>query len=327
MKLAINLKMFAAAMGVVFVSSGAALAQTFPTKPLKLIVPFPAGGPADLFARELSQGMAVDLKQPVLVENKGGVGGTLGVDLAAKAPPDGYTLALNSGSALVIQPYARKKMLYDADKDLALLTLVVKVPEVLVVHPSVPANNLRELVAYYKANPGKKNYGSTGSGSITHLAAELLKAEAGVDVVHVPYAGAAPALTSLLGGHVEMVVLDVPVLMAQIKAGKVKAIAVTSATRASAIPDVPTMTEAGYPKVNSDNWYGLVGAVAIPQPIQQRIRAAAVKTLNSPEVAKQFASISAVPIPSTSEEYRKVVVAEQAKWSSIIKAIGFQPEE
>lgn len=325
MKLASKWMMFAAVMGIV--SSGAALAQTFPTKPLRLIVPFPAGGPADLFARELSQGMAADFKQPVLVENKGGVGGTLGVDMAAKATPDGYTLALNSGSALVIQPYARKKMLYDADKDLALLTLVVKVPEVLVVHPSVPANNLRELVAWYKANAGKKSYASTGAGSITHLAAELFKAESGSDVLHIPYSGAAPALTSLLGGQVEMVVLDVPVLLSQIKAGKVKALATTSATRASALPDVPTTAEAGFPKVISDNWYGLVGAVAIPQPIQQRIRAAAVKTLNSPEVAKQFASISAVPIPSTPEEYRKFVVAEQIKWSGIIKSIGFQPEE
>ncbi len=327
MKLASRSMVFIAAVVSAAISSGTALAQTYPTKPIKLIVPFPAGGPADLFARELSQGMAADLKQPVLVENKGGVGGTLGVDNAAKATPDGYTLALNSGSALVIQPYARKTMLYNADKDLALITLVVKVPEVLVVSPSVPGNTLREVVAYFKANPGKKSYGSTGPGSITHLAAELFKSETGVDVLHIPYSGAAPALTALLGGQIEMVVLDVPVLMAQIKAGKVKAIAVTSATRASAIPDVPTMGESGFPKVNSDNWYGLVGAAAIPQPIQQRIRSAAVTTLNSAEVAKQFASISAVAIPSTPEEFRKFVVAEQAKWSGVIKAIGFQPEE
>ncbi len=303
---------------------GAAQAQNYPTKPIKLIVPFPAGGPADLFARELGQGMNALLKQPVLIENKGGVGGTLGVDQAAKAAPDGYTLALNSGSAVAIAPFAQSQMPYDPLKDLALITTVVKVPEVLAVHPSVPATNLKELIAYLKANPGKVSFGSAGGGTITHLAGELLKFEAGVDMVHVPYKGAAPAVTDLLGGQVQLVVLDVPVVLAHIRAGKIRSIVVTSGTRASALPDVPSTAELGLPKVNSDNWYGLVGAAAIPQAIQQRIHGAAVATLKQASVAESFAKVSAVPIPSTSEEFRKFVLAEQGKWGPIIKAIGFK---
>jgi len=306
--------------------SGAAVAQSFPSRPLHLIVPFPAGGPADMFARELSQGMASRLGQPVLVENKAGAGGTLGVDFAAKAAPDGYTLTLNSASAVAMAPFARTSMPYDARKDLALITTVVKVPEALVVHPSVPAKNLRELVAYLKANPGKLSYGSTGGGTITHLASELLKAEANVDIVHVPYKGAAPALTDLLGGQIQMVVLDVPVVLPHIKSGKIRALAVTSGKRASAIAEVPTTGEGGYPGVNSDNWYGLVGAVAIPQAIQTRIRAAAVTTLESASVQEQFARISAVAFPSTSEEYMSFLISEQAKWGKIIKAIGFKED-
>ena len=305
--------------------AGAAVAQqNFPTKPMRLIVPFPAGGPADLFARELGQGINLIMKQPVLVENVGGVGGTLGVGQAAKATPDGYTWALNSGSAVAIAPFAQSQMPYDPLKDLALISLVVKVPEVMVVNPSVPANNLKELIAYMKANPGKMSFGSAGGGTITHLAGELLKFEAKVDMVHVPYKGAAPAVTDLLGGQVQLVVLDVPVLLAHIKAGKIKPIAVTSTARASALPDVPSTAELGFPKVNSDNWYGLVGNAKISPEIQQRMNAAAVFTLKQASVAESFAKFSAVPIPSTPQEYRKFIIAEQAKWGPIVKAIGFK---
>ncbi len=315
-----------AAFAIYLCLSGAALAQTFPSKPLRLIVPYPAGGPADMFARELSQGMASRLGQLVLVENKGGVGGTLGVDFAAKATPDGYTLALNSGSSVAMAPFARSSLAYDPRKDLAWLTTVVKVPEVLVLHPSMPANTLGEFIAYLKVNPGKFSHGSAGSGGITHLAAELLKAEARVDIVHIPYKGAAPAMTDLLGGQIQMVVLDVPVVLPHIRSGKVKAIAVTSGKRVASLPDVPTTGEGGYPKVISDNWYGLVGAAAIPPAVQARIRSAAVATLESAAVQEQFAKVSAIAIPSTEEEYRAFVLSEQAKWGPIIKAIGFKED-
>jgi len=190
-----------------------ALAQPYPSKPVKLIVGFPAGGPADIFGRALAQGMASELGQPVIVENISGVGGVLGVERAAKAAPDGYTMVINSASPLVIAPYSLSKIPYDVKKDFAFITLVVRVPEVLAVHPSLPANSLSELISYAKANPGKVNFGSAGSGSITHLAGELLKSEAKIDIVHVPYKGAAPAVNDLLGGQVQMGIFDVPVLL------------------------------------------------------------------------------------------------------------------
>src|SRR5437588_8247910 len=258
-----------------------AWAQAYPTKPVKMIVPFPAGGPADIFGRGLAHGLSEQLGQPVIIENIGGVGGVLGIDRALKSAPDGYTLGFNSGSTLSIAPFSFAKLPYDVEKDLALITLVVRVPEVLAVHPSLPVKTLPELIAYAKANPGRVNFGSAGGGSITHLAGELLKAEAKVDLVHVPYKGAAPAVSDLLGGQVQMGVFDVPVLLGHIRAGKLKALAVTSAKRAATLSEVPTTAELSYPNVNSDNWYGLVMPGATPAEIQKRVQAAAMSALHS----------------------------------------------
>ncbi len=301
-----------------------ALAQAYPSKPVRLIVPFPAGGPSDLFGRALAQGMAESLGQPVIVENVGGVGGVLGVDRAAKAAPDGYTLALNSASTLSIAPFSLSKLPYDVKKDFALITLVVRVPEVLAVHPSVPASSLAELIAYAKANPGKVNFGSAGSGSITHLAGELLKAEAKIDMVHVPYKGAAPAVTDLVGGQVQMGIFDVPVLLGHIRGGRLKALAITSAKRAQTLPDVPTTAEAGYPNVTSDNWYGLVAPAATPADVRKRLHAAATTALRSSALLEQYAKVSGVASPGTPEDYAAFLASEQAKWSRIVTAIGFK---
>jgi len=302
----------------------ASMAQPFPNKPVRLIVGFPAGGPADIFGRALAQGMAAELGQPVVVENLSGVGGVLGVDRAAKAAPDGYTLCINSASPLVIAPYSLSKIPYDVKKDFAFLTLVVRVPEVLAVHPSMPVNSLSELVSHAKANPGKVNFGSAGSGSITHLAGELLKAEAKIDLVHVPYKGAAPAVNDLLGGQVQMGIFDVPILLGHIRGGKLKALAITSAKRAPALPDVATTAELNYPNVNSDNWYGLVAAAATPPEVQRRIHAAAVAALKSKAVEEQFARVGGIASPTTPQDYVAFIAAEQAKWSKIVQAIGFK---
>jgi tripartite-type tricarboxylate transporter receptor subunit TctC len=301
-----------------------AFAQAYPGKPVRLIVGFPAGGPADIFGRALASGMAAELGQPVVVENVAGVGGVLGVDRAAKASPDGYTLCINSASPLVIAPYSLSKIPYDVKKDFAFLTLVVRVPEVVAVHPALPVSSLQELISYAKANPGKVNFGSAGSGSITHLAGELLKAEAKVDLVHVPYKGAAPAVTDLLGGQVQMGIFDVPVLLSHIRSGKLKALAVTSAQRAPTLPDVATTPELNYPNVNSDNWYGLVAAAATPPDVQRRIHAAAVAALKSKAVDEQFAKVGGIASPTTPQEYQAFIAAEQAKWSRIVQAIGFK---
>jgi tripartite-type tricarboxylate transporter receptor subunit TctC len=301
-----------------------AFSQAYPSKPVRLIVPFPAGGPADIFGRGLAQGMSENLGQPVIVENVGGVGGVLGVDRAAKAAPDGYTLALNSASTVSIAPYSLSKMPYDVKKDLALITVVVRVPEVLAVHPSLPAKDLAQLIAYAKANPGKVNFGSAGSGSITHLAGELLKAEAKVDMVHIPYKGAAPAVTDLLSGQVQVGIFDVPILLGHIRAGKLKAFAITSAKRAQTLPDVPTTAELGYPNVTSDNWYGLVAPAATPADVRKRIHAAATAALRSPALIEQYAKVSGVASPGTPEDYAAFLAGEQAKWSRVVTAIGFK---
>jgi tripartite-type tricarboxylate transporter receptor subunit TctC len=300
------------------------LAQAYPSKPIRMIVPFPAGGPADIFGRGLAQGLSTELGQPVIVENVGGVGGVLGVDRAVKSAPDGYTLGFNSGSTLSIAPYSLAKMPYDVKKDFALVTLVVRVPEVLAVHPSLPVNDLSQLIAYARAHPGKVNFGSAGSGSITHLAGELLKAEAKIDLVHVPYKGAAPAVNDLLGGQVQMGIFDVPILLGHIRSGKLKALSVTSASRAPTLPDVSTTAEGGYPNVTSDNWYGLILPAATPPAIQQRVNAAAVSALRSPALAEQYARVGGLASPGTPQDYARFLAAEQAKWSKVVDAIGFK---
>lgn len=303
-----------------------AFAQSYPSKPIRMIVPFPAGGPADIFGRSLGQGLSEQLGQPVIIENVGGVGGVLGVDRALKAAPDGYTVAFNSGSTLSIAPYSFARLPYDVQKDVALIALVVRVPEVLAVHPSLPVNSLADLVAYARANPGKVNFGSAGGGSITHLAGELLKAEAKVDLVHVPYKGAAPAVNDLLGGQVQMGIFDVPVLLAHIRSGKLKALSVTSAARAPTLPDVPTTAEGGYPNVTSDNWYGLVGPAAMPADIQRRLNAAVMAAMKSAPVSEQFAKVGGIPSAGTPQDYASFLAAEQAKWSRIVTAIGFKEQ-
>jgi tripartite-type tricarboxylate transporter receptor subunit TctC len=301
-----------------------AFAQAYPSKPVRIIVPFPPGGPADIFGRGLAQGMSAELGQPVLIENVSGVGGVLGVDRVAKSSPDGYTLALNSASTVSIAPFSLSKMPYDVKKDFALITVVVRVPEVLVVHPSLPVDSLSALISYAKANPGKVNFGSAGGGSITHLAGELLKAEAKIDIVHVPYKGAAPAVSDLLGGQVQIGIFDVPILLPHIRSGKLKALAVTSAKRAGTLPDVPTTAEANYPNVTSDNWYGLLAPAATPSEVLKRVHASAVAALKSPALVEQYAKVSGIASPGTPQDYAAFLAAEQAKWSKIVQAIGFK---
>jgi tripartite-type tricarboxylate transporter receptor subunit TctC len=305
---------------------GSAVAQSYPSKPVRLIVGFPAGGPADIFGRTFAQALSAALGQTVIVENKSGVGGVLGIDAVAKASPDGYTLGFNNQGSVAMAPFALSKMPFNPQKDLALVTTVVKVPEVVVVNPSLPVASLAELIAYAKANPGKINFGSAGAGGITHLACELLKAEARVDLVHVPYKGAAPAVSDLLGGQVQMGIFDVPVVLPHIQSGKFKALAVTSAKRAPSLPNVPTTAETGYPKVISDNWYGLVAPAATPPAVLKRIHDAAVAALRSPALLDQFARVSGIAFPSTPEEYAAFLFEEQARWSTIIKAIGFKED-
>jgi tripartite-type tricarboxylate transporter receptor subunit TctC len=307
--------------------SSMVFAQSYPSKPIKMVIGFPPGGPSDIFGRAFAQALSAQLGQPVIVENKPGAGGVVGMDIVSKAAPDGYTLGLNNQGAVAMAPYAMAKMPFNPNKDLALITTVVKVPEVVVAHPTLGVSTLKELIEKARASPGKINYGSAGAGGITHLAGELLKAEAKIDIVHVPYKGAAPAVSDLLGGQVQMGIFDVPVVLPHIKSGKLKALAVTTAKRLPTLPDVPTTAEVGYPKVNSDNWYGLVVPASTPPDVVKRIHAAAVDGLRSKELNEQFEKVGGIAFPSSQREYRAFLDDEQAKWSRIITAIGFKEDQ
>jgi tripartite-type tricarboxylate transporter receptor subunit TctC len=299
-----------------------AQAQSYPNKPIKLIVPFPAGGPADTIARVLTEKMAPLLGQPIILENRGGAGGVTGIAAVAKAEPDGYTIGLSSAGPLAITPALSETMPYDVHKDLKLLTQVVEVPELLVVADNVPAKTFSELIALAKSKPGKLNFASTGIGGVPHMAGELLKVSAGIDIEHVPYRGAAPAVNDLLGGHVNMMFADIPVLLGNVTAGKLRALAIGSARRAPSAPDVPTTAELGMPQVLANNWYGLVAPSGIPADIAARISSAAVEALNSPEVKDKLAVQGATTVGSTSEAFSAHVKAEMAKWAQVGKAGG-----
>ena len=247
--------------GLMLLLPNAATAQEFPAKPIKLIVPFPAGGPNDIIARIVGQRMSELAKQPVVIDNRGGQGGALGTDAVAKANPDGYTIGIVNAGALAINQ-SMEKVAYETLRDLAPVTLVVTVPEMLVVASNVPAGNMSELVALAKAKPGTLNFASTGPGSLPHLAGELLKLTAKIEIVHVPYRGAAPAINDLLGQQVQMTFLDLPAILPHIRSGMLKPIALGTTARAPTAPDVPTTVELGMPELRIENWYGMIAPAA-----------------------------------------------------------------
>ena len=300
---------------------GTANAQSagFPSRPLTLVIPFPAGGPSDVFGRHLAQGMAPRLGQSVVVENKSGAAGVTGVDFVAKAGSDAHVIGMMSASAGAIMQHLMPKMPYNPNRDIAPLTLMVRVQEVLVVNAKLGITDFKGFVAAAKDKPGKLTCGSAGTGGITHLAIELLKHEAGLDILHVPYRGAAPATNDLIAGTVDSTLLDISVSLAHIRAGTLKALAVTSDTRAELLPDVPTMRELGLPKVNSDNWYALISPGEALLAHRQKIYAAVVETLHSKEVVGAFAAVGGVAVGGTSEELASFLRVESAKWAEVVK--------
>jgi tripartite-type tricarboxylate transporter receptor subunit TctC len=301
-------------------------AQDFPNRPIRLIVPFPAGGPNDIIARVIGQRMAELTKQPVLIDNRGGQGGVLGTDAVAKAKPDGYTIAISSAGALAISP-SMEKVAYDTLKDLQAITLVAKVPEMLVVATNVPAKDMNELVALAKAQPGKLNFASSGPGSLPHLAGELLKLTAKIDIVHVPYRGAAPAVNDLLGQQVQMVFLDLPVILPQIEAGKLRPIAIGSPERAPTAMEVPTTAEAGMPDLKIENWYGMVAPAGTPAAIVATLNRIATEAMRDPLVKEKLASQGATLVGDTPEHFRGFIGTEIEKWAKVIKDAGLTTEE
>ena len=294
----------------------------FPSKPIRIVVPFPAGGTTDILARAVAQKLTETLGQSVVVDNRPGAGGNIGAELVAKSPPDGYTLLMGTVGTHAINASLYAKMPYDHVKDFAPVILVAGVPNVLVVNPSVPANNVQELIAYIKANPGKVNFASSGSGTSIHLAGELFKTMAGVSMTHVPYKGSAPAVTDLLGGQVQLMFDNLPSALPQIKAGKLRALAVTSAQRASALPDVPTVAEAGLPGFDATSWFGLLAPAGTPKDVVAKLNAEVAKWLASPEAREKLASQGAIAAGQSPEDFTRHIAAETAKWQKVVKESG-----
>jgi len=303
-----------------------AAAQDFPNKTIRLIVPFPPGGPNDIIARVVGQRMSELLKQPVLIDNRGGQGGAFGTDALAKSKPDGYTIAISSAGALAISP-SMEKVGYDTLKDLQPITLIATVPEMLVVATNVPAKNMNELVALARAQPGKLNFASSGPGSLPHLAGELLKLTARIDIVHVPYRGAAPAINDLLGQQVQMTFLDLPVILPQIRAGALRPIAIGSPQRAATAMEVPTTAEAGMPDLRIENWYGMVAPAGTPPAVVSTLNKAAIEAIQDPAVQEKLAVQGLTLIGDTPEHFRGFIDTETRKWAAVIKDAGIATEK
>jgi tripartite-type tricarboxylate transporter receptor subunit TctC len=298
-----------------------AAAQDFPSQPIRLIVPFPPGGPNDIIARAVAQRLSEILKQPIVVENRSGQGGVFGTDVVAKAKPDGYTIGIVSAGALAISP-SMNKIPYQPLTDLAPITLVAKVPEMLVVATGVPASTMEELVALARAQPGRLSFASTGPGSLSHLAGELFKLTAKIDIVHVPYRGATPVVNDMLRQRMQMVFLDLPVLLPQIKAGKLKPIAVGSPTRVPSAPAVPTTAEAGMPGLLVENWYGMVAPAKTPPQIVAALNKAAVEAMKDKAVIDKLAAQGATLVGDSPEHFRAFIASETQKWGKVIKDAG-----
>jgi len=309
-------------LGVLLACAAAAFAQPFPSKPIRIVVPFPAGGTTDVLARAAAQKLSDSLGQPAVVDNRPGAGGNIGAELVAKSPPDGYTLLMGTVGTHAINPALYPKMPYDHIRDFAPVILVAGVPNVLVVNPALPVNSVQELVAYARANPGKLNFASSGSGTSIHLSGELFKTAAGLSMTHVPYKGSAPALMDLIGGQVQLMFDNLPSALPQIRAGKLKALAVTSRERAPALPDVPTIAESGFPGFEASSWFGLLAPAGTPPPVIATINAEVAKWLASPDAKEKLLAQGANAAGGTPEDFARHITAETAKWQKVVKESG-----
>ena len=301
---------------------GLAAAQAYPSKPITIIVPFAAGGTTDILARIIAQGMGAELGQSVVVDNRAGAGGNIGGQVAARAPADGYTLFMGTVGTHAINAALYKKMPFDPIKDFAPLTRVANVPNLLVANPAQPFKTVPELIAYAKANPGKINFGSSGSGSSIHLSGELFKSMAKVDMQHVPYKGSAPAVTDLLGNQIAIMFDNMPSAIQHVRSGKLRAIAVTTAKRSPELPDVPTIAEAGVPGYEATSWFGMFAPAATPAPVVAQLNAAIVKVLAQPDIRKKLAEQGAEAAGETPAQFADFIQKESVKWGRVVKESG-----
>lgn len=300
-------------------------AEAFPDKPIVLVIPFPPGGPTDAMARTLAAEMQNRLGQPMIVENRAGAGGNIGAEYVARATPDGQTLLFGTSGPLAINASLYRKINYDPAKSFAPVIQVGHLPNILVVNPTVPAKNVKELIAYAKANPGKLSYASSGNGASSHLAGVLFNASAGIDLQHIPYKGTGPALNDLLGGQVSMSFTDVLTALPYVKTGKLRALGVTTTERSQALPDVPTVAEQGVPGYDVSVFFGIVAPAGTPQDRIAKLNQAFVEVLDTPKVKQLFASQGLEPAPSsTPQQLGKFIQAQVTKWAGVVKQAGAQ---
>ena len=301
-------------------------ADAYPAKPVRFVVAFPPGGGTDIIARAIAQKLAERIAQQVVVDNRPGAGGNIGTDIVAKSAPDGYTMLMGSAGPLAINASLFGKMPFDPIKDLAPVTLAASTPNVLVVHPSLRAATVKELIALAKARPGEINFASSGHGTPAHLAGELFNSMAGVKMVHVPYKGAAPALADLLGGQVQLMFSTMPPALPHVKDGKLRALAVTSAKRSPAAPDIPTLDEIALPGFEANTWHGVVVPAGTPATIVARLNREIVAILHLPDVVERFSSQGAEALGSTPEEFAAYIKSETLKWAKVVRDSGAKAE-
>lgn len=299
-----------------------ALAGPYPDKPIRLVVPFPPGGTTDLLGRVLATRLSETLGQQVVVDNRPGAGGTIGSDVVAKAPADGYTLLFGTVGTQSINATLYKKLPFDAQKDFSPVALFAGVPNILVVNPNVPARNVRELVSYAKANPGKLNMGSAGNGTTNHLSGELFKSMAGIEIVHVPYKGSGPAMADLLANQVQLMFDNLPGSLPHVKAGRLRALAVTSATRSPALPDVPTMAEAGISGYEADVWFGVVAPRGLPPAVASRLSQEITRIAQDKAMRDKLVHAGASPLTSTPEQFSVLIRRDTDKWAKLVRESG-----
>jgi len=303
----------------------AALAQDYPTRPIHMIVPYPPGGGTDIVARVITEPLGQALGQPIVIDNRGGAAGNVGTEAAARATPDGYTM-LFTLSSHTINPKLYAKLPFDVERDFVPIGLAANIPQILVANPSLPVNNVQELIAYAKANPGKLNFASVGTGSPGHIAGELFKLKTGVDIVHVPYKGGGPAVTDTLGGQVQLLFVSMPAAWQFVKSGRLKAFAVTSDKRSVVAPDIPTLAEAGVPDCVVNSWYGALVPAKTPPAVVAKLAAALAKVVQSSDVKERLLLQGAEATTSTPQEFDALIRDELAKWDYVIRAAKIKPE-
>lgn len=306
-------------VGIGTLSSVCAIAQTYPTRPVRMIVPFPPGGSTDIMARLLGQKLSEALGQQVVIDNRGGAGGTIGTDIASKSPPDGHTLLMSSSITHTVGPSLYKKLPYNVINDFAPITMIASVPLLLAVNPSVPARSVKELIVLAKSKPRQLNYASAGNGTSPHLATEMFKQMAGIDIVHVPYKGGGPAVIDLISGQVHMIIISTVATLPHVKAGKLRALALTSRTRLPELPDIPTVAESGLPGYEVVLWYGVFAPANTPRNVVMRLNRSIVKIMQTAEMRERLASEGGRPVGNTPEEFEESIKAEVARWAKVVR--------